>query len=147
MSEVVTRRKKTSDRDIKEFFADYSKAKGRRKVIMSRTIGRPMTVSEQKEYNELGLFIQCVEGIVDSLEPLVSKIVKEYYIDHDTLFNISMDINYCYEHVSYLKNIGCDNIRKMLAGQEVIQNEQSIKLLDIIAKVIKEQTNEEGNRK
>lgn len=147
MSEVVTRRKKTSDRDIKDFFADYSKAKGRRKVIMSRTIGRPMTVSEQKEYNELGLFIECVEGIVDSLEPLVSKIVKEYYIEHDTLFNISMDINYCYEHVSYLKNIGCDNIRKMLAGQEVIQNEQSIKLLDIIAKVIKEQTNEEGNRK
>lgn len=147
MSEVVTRRKKTSDRDIKDFFADYSKAKGRRKVIMSRTIGRPMTVSEQKEYNELGLFIECVEGIVDSLEPLVSKIVKEYYIDHDTLFNISMDINYCYEHVSYLKNIGCDNIRKMLAGQEVIQNEQSIKLLDIISKVVKEQTYEEGNRK
>lgn len=146
MSEVVTRRKKTSDRDIKDFFADYSKAKGRRKVIMSRTIGRPMTVSEQKEYNELGLFIECVEGIVDSLEPLMSKIVKEYYIDHDTLFNISMDINYCYEHVSYLKNIGCDNIRKMLAGQEVIQNEQSIKLLDIVARVVKEQTNEEGKR-
>ena len=77
MSEVVTRKKKTSDRDIKDFFADYSRAQGRRRVLMSRTISRPMTEEEQKEYNELGLFLSCVEGIVDSLEPLVSKIVKE----------------------------------------------------------------------
>lgn len=147
MSEVVTRKKKTSDRDIKDFFADYSRAQGRRKVLMSRTIGRPMTQEEQKEYNELGLFLSCVEGIVDSLEPLVSKIVKEYYIDHDTLFNISMDINYCYEHVSYLKNIGCDNIRKMLAGEEVIQNNQSITLIKLIDKIVKEQTYEENKGK
>lgn len=147
MSEVVTRRKKTSDKDIKDFFADYLRAKGRRKVLMSRTIGRPMTQEEQKEYNELGLFISCVEGIVESLEPLVSKIVKEYYIDHDTLFNISMDINYCYEHVSYLKNIGCDNIRKMMAGEEVIQNNQSIQLMELIDKVVKEQTYKDNKGK
>lgn len=134
---IVTRRKKTSDKDIKEFFADYSRARGRRKYILSKTLGRSMTEEELNEYNQLGLYISCVDGIVQSLEPLVSKIVKEYYIDHDTLFNISMDINYCYEHVSYLKNIGCDNIRKILAGQEVIQNEQSIKLLDIINKTVR----------
>lgn len=147
MSEVVTRKKKTSDRDIKDFFADYSRARGRRRVLMSKTISRPMTEEEQTEYNELGLFLLCVEGIVDSLEPLVSKIVREYYIDHDTLFNISMDINYCYEHVSYLKNIGCDNIRKMLAGEEVIQNDQSIKLIELIDKIIKEKTHEQAKEK
>lgn len=141
MSDVITRKKKTSDKDMKEFFSDYDKAKGRRKVILSKTISRPMTEQELKEYNDLGLFISCIEGIVDSLEPLVSKIVREYYIDHDTLFNISMDINYCYEHVSYLKNIGCDNIRKMLAGEEVIQNEQSINLLRIIESVVDDKLN------
>lgn len=137
----MPRRKKTSDKDIKEFFADYSNAAGRRKVLLGKTIGRPMTGEEIKEYNELGLFIECVEGIVDSLEPLVSKIVREYYIEHDTLFNISMDINYCYEHVSYLKNIGCDNIRKMLAGKEVIQNEQSIKIIELINEAVEKKLN------
>lgn len=137
MSDIVTRKKKTSDKDMKEFFADYSNAKGRQKVLLSKTIGRKLTEEEQEEYNNLGLYINCIDGLVNSLEPLVSKIIREYYIDHNTLFNISVDVNYCYEHVSYLKNIGCDNIRKILAGEEVIQNEQSIKILDLIKEAIK----------
>lgn len=146
MSEVIVRRKKTSDKDMKEFFADYSNAKGRQKVIISKTLGRQLTAEEEQEYKDLALFLQCIDGLVDSLEPLVSKIIREYYIDHNTLFNISVDVNYCYEHVSYLKNIGCDNIRKILAGEEVIQNEQSIKLLELIKETVNVRSTTQRNR-
>lgn len=146
MNEVIVKRKKTSDKDIKDFFSDYSRAKGRRKVLLSRTISRPMTESENYEYFELGLYISCVDAMVNSLEPVVSQIIREYYINRSTLFSISMNINYCYEHVSYLKNIGCDNIRKMLSGEAVIQNNQSIELIKLINEIVEEKIHEYSNR-
>ncbi len=126
------RKKKTSDRDIKAFFRDYGKAVGRRKILLSKTHARQMTVSEANEYRNLGVFIQCIDEMVNTLEPLVAKIM------HNTLFNISMEINYCYEHVSYLKNLGCDDIRRMLAGKEILTSEYSKNLCEAIVKVVED---------
>lgn len=132
-----SKRKKTSDKDIKEFFLDYQRAKGRRKFLLSKTLGREMTAKERNEYNQLGLYMECIEQMIETLEPLIKKIVKEYYIDHISLFDISLDINYCYEHVSYLKNLGCDTIRKIISGEDVLQHEQSISILKLVEKTIK----------
>lgn len=132
------RKKKTSDKDIKAFFGDYAKATGRRKVLLAKTHARPMSITEANEYKDLGQYLQCVDAMIDTLEPLVAKIIRDYYINHNTLFNISMEINYCYEHVSYLKNLGCDNIRKMLSGKDILSSKYSKTLSNAIIKVMEE---------
>ena len=135
----MARRRKTSDRDIKEFFYDYSKARGRRKILLNKSIGREMTAEEKDEYVNLGLFIDTVDSMIDTLYPLIAKIVRDYYIKHDNLFTISLDINYCYEHVSYLKNIGCDTLRLLLKGEDIIKDECSINIMNIIETTVKSQ--------
>lgn len=131
------RKKKSSDKDIKAFFNDYHKAKARIKRLVSITISRPLTKAELEEKEDLEMFIECIEAIVNSLDPLSSQIIRDCYIEQKSLFNISLELNYCYEHVSYLKNIGCDILRKILTGIDVIQNGYAVNLNKIIQGTIK----------
>lgn len=132
---VVKKRKpKTSDRDIKKFFRSYHDAKGRRKVLLINSIGRNMTEEEQQEYKHLELFIQLVEEIVDTLEPLQSKVVRAFYIENKSLFSISLDVNFCYEHVSWVKVSAGNNIRNLLSGANIISGELALTLEQLIIK-------------
>lgn len=114
MSIKKDRKKKSSDKDIRAFFQDYHKAQAKLKRLLAITISRQLSEDEKKEREDMKLFIECIEGIVDNLEPLISQIIRDCYINQKSLFNISLELNYCYEHVSYLKNIGCDVLRKIL---------------------------------
>lgn len=141
MSSKKQRKRKSSDKDIKAFFNDYHKAKARIRRLVSLTISRPLTKEEEKEKYNLELFIECIDEIVASLDPLMSQIIEDCYINQKTLFNISLELNYCYEHVSYLKNIGCNVLRKILSGKDVIQNEYSINVNTIIKNIVNEKEN------
>lgn len=135
--EKKPRKKKSSDKDIKAFFRDYHKARARIKKLVAITISHPLTEEQLKEKRELELFVGCIESIVDSLDPLTSQIIRDCYIEQNSLFNISLELNYCYEHVSYLKNIGCDVLRKILSGKQVIEHQYSVNLIKLIQNEIK----------
>lgn len=128
----MTKRHKQSDRDIKEFFADYINAGARKKLIYANSIGRQLTPQELQEIEYCTLYRGAVITLVDSLEKLTGDIIKAYYIEQKSLYNISLEMSYCYEHVSYLKNIGCDNLRKIISGEDIIVSKMSVNMMSVL---------------
>lgn len=140
-------RKKTSDKDIKAFFRGYHDSKGRMKVLLQQSIGRHMTLDEKAEYEQLKFRLKVMEEIVDTLEPFQAKVVRAVYIEHQSLFNISLEVNFCYEHVSWVKVLAGNNIRNLLSGGNILRDEMSIALTDVIHKVLAEAGAEETKDK
>lgn len=101
---------KEYDEEIKKLFGDYRRAKSRISVIeMDRAYGTS-TPEKELEYTKLQCLLKVVDCMLEQLSPLRQRIVENYYIYSESLYDIAELLHYSYYHCSNEKNEAVDEL-------------------------------------
>ena len=124
MEEVVVtehkkRKPKTPDKDIKEFFKDYTDCKDKIKAINKHKLSRNLTQEEKDEINYLEGIIQANENILNQFDDRKKYILEQYYLRHRKLYSLVTEVFMTYEYISALKIEADISIRKWLSGNVI----------------------------
>ena len=132
MEQIVKKRKpKTPDKDIKQFFKDYTDCKDKIKEINKHKLSRNLTQKEQDEINYLEGIIQANENILNQFDDRKKYILEQYYLRHRKMYSLVTEVYMTYEYISALKIEADMSIRKWLSGN-VINSTLGNKLMDSV---------------